>query len=788
MVGKTGDTVGPIRGGRAIVAQPVRLDPSQAAFQVSLGDAQRRAGNIAAATTCYREAIARDPNLPGAHSQLGVLLFQQGQLRDAADSFSAALRLRPDDSQAHANLGRVRFDEGDLAGAEACFRSALATAPQSARSYDNLGSVLQAAGKADEAIACYRRALELSADDVFAHQNLGTLLVSRGELKPAELHLQRAASLEPRSAAARFHLGALYRASNDPDAAAKELRVAIGLEPRLIQAHNLLGAVLLQQNKLDEARAAFRAALEIDPSSSEVYNNLGLLEKAAGRWREAAGFFDRAVHLAPNDFEIHLNFAAALGEQGRMDEGIAECRRALELNPLSAAAHNNLGTLLQVLGQVDEAIVSYRRAVERNPEDPRAHSNLLYALNFQPGLDPRAVFGEHREWSRRHAEPLAVESRPHANDRTPGRRLRVGYVSPHFFAHAVNSFVEPILAAHDPAVCEVYCYSDVIIKDETTDRLRQHADHWRDVVGEGDSQVADLIRKDRIDILVDLTGHISSGSRLLAFARRPAPVQVTYIGYQNTIGMPAMNYRLSDAWADPPGATDELYTERLIRLPRTFFCYLAPAEAPPIDSLPADSAKGVTFGFFNNFAKVSPVVLAAWAEILTNLPNSRLLVLAPSAASLRRRVVEAFERGGINSQRLELVARKPYRDYLRLIQTVDLALDAFPFNGHTTTCDALWMGVPTVMLAGETYASRFGGTALLNLQLQDFITDTPRQYVERAIQMGSDLSRLRELRATLRQRMLASPLLDAAGFTRRLETAYRQMWSDWCEQRGRGEI
>ena len=760
------------------------LDVAEA---LALASRHQKAGQLAEALACYRAAIAIDPNLPGAHSQLGVVLYQQGQLREAAQSFSTVLALRPGDAQAHANLGRVQFDEGNLVEAEASFRAALAAAPGNARAHDNLGSVLQAAGKLDDAVACYRRSLELNADDAFAHLNLGIILTARGDLSQAESHLRRAAAMDANSPAVRFNLGMLYQAQNNLDAAVAELRSAIDLEPRLIQPYNSLGAVLLEQGKLEAARAAFRQALDIDPNSAEVYCNLGLLEKSACKFTAVVACFEQAARLAPNDFEVHLNFATALGEQGRVDEGIAECRRALELNPCSAAAHNNLGTLLQVLGQVDEAIASYRQAIELNPQDPRAHSNLLYALNFQSGADPRSVFDEHCQWGRRHADPLTARSLPHDNDRTLKRRLRVGYVSPHFFAHAVNSFVEPILASHDRAVCEVYCYSDVVVKDETTARLRGNADHWRDIVGQSDAQLAELIRSDQIDILVDLTGHISSGSRLLAFARKPAPVQVTYIGYQNTTGMRAMDYRLTDAWSDPPDAADELHTERLVRLPGSFFCYLAPTEAPAIDPLPADAAKCVTFGFFNNFAKVSPAVLAAWAEILNRLPDSRLLLLAPTANSLRLRASDTFQRAGIDPQRVELVGRQPYREYLRLIQRADVALDAFPFNGHTTTCDALWMGVPVVMIAGQTYAARFGGTALVSLGLQDFIVDTPGRYIERAVQAGSDVPRLRQLRASLRDAMRASPLLDSVGFTRNLEEAYRQMWTRWCDDASRGE-
>ncbi len=358
----------------------------------------------------------------------------------------------------------------------------------------------------------------------------------------------------------------------------------------------------------------------------------------------------------------------------------------------------------------------------------------------------------------------------------------MGYVSPNFYSHAVNFFVEPILASHDHARCEIFCYSDVKHPDHATGRLREYADHWRETTPLSDAELYDLVRADAVDVLVDLTGHINGGQRLLTFARRAAPVQVTYLGYQNTTGMQAMDYRLTDAYSDPPGLTDACYTERLVRLPTTFFVYLPSADAPEVGPLPAAASGHVTFGSVNNFTKITPEVLAAWAEIVRRTAGSRLMIRADMTASLQARLVEFFAGEGIEPERLEFAHRLPRRQYLELISRLDIALDPFPFNGHTTTCDCLWQGVPVVTLSGETYVSRFGGSGLATLGLEELIARTREQYVQMAVALAQDQSRLEAYRGTLRQRMAVSPLLDFETFTRNLEDAYRRMWTEWCAQ------
>jgi predicted O-linked N-acetylglucosamine transferase (SPINDLY family) len=428
---------------------------------------------------------------------------------------------------------------------------------------------------------------------------------------------------------------------------------------------------------------------------------------------------------------------------------------------------------------LDEAVAHHRRAIELAPGESKFHSALVYLLNFHPDYDAPAVAAEHRTWAARHADPLTAQFAPHANDRTIDRRLRIGYVSPYFASHAVNVFTEPILTSHDRTEIEVFCYSDVHEGDEATHRLRDSVEHWRETSSLDDQQLSEAVRDDGIDILVDLTGHIGD-NRLMVFARKPAPIQVTYIGYQNTTGMVAMDYRLTDVYCDPPGLTEALHTEQLVRLPRTFFCYLPSPDAPEVDSLPALRLSQVTFGAFNNFTKVTPQVLETWAQILGRVPQARLVLLADEGPTLHRHISEIFESQHVGPERFEVVERLPRAEYLARIGRVDIALDPFPFNGHTTTCDCLWQGVPVVTLSGQTYASRFGGSGLMALGLEELIARSVEQYVAIAAGLATDLNRLAELRRTLRERMAASPLLDHRSFTRNLEIEYRRMWATWC--------
>jgi protein O-GlcNAc transferase len=440
--------------------------------------------------------------------------------------------------------------------------------------------------------------------------------------------------------------------------------------------------------------------------------------------------------------------------------------------------------LLQAQGDLDAAVTAYRQALTLDPDFADAHSNLLLCLHYRPDVDAAELFAEHQRWGEQHGAPLAAMIATHANARDPKRRLRIGYVSPDFRAHSVSHFIAPVLAHHERRHFEVYCYYNAHQVDATTERLKGLADHWRNIAHLTDAEVAALIGQDGIDILVDLAGH-TAHNRLLLFARKPAPIQVTYLGYPDTTGLATIDYRLTDALTDPPGASERFHTEALVRLSQGFLTYQPSAESPPVNALPTLGGDQITFGSFNNAAKLNTAVIALWAQILRALPHAHLILKAAQLgdADTAERFRQRFAEHAIAPERLQILgAFASEGDHLKAYHGIDIALDPFPYNGTTTTCEALWMGVPVITLAGQTHAGRVGLSVLTQAGLSELITPTPEAYVERAIELAKDLPRLQALRQGLRARLAASALCDAHGFTQALETAYREMWERYCSE------
>ena len=684
-----------------------------------------QAGRLQAAEQIYRQILQAEPNQADAWHLLGVMASQIGKHEVAVQYIGRAIGLNGRAAAFHSNLGEAYRALHRTPEALACYRRALELKPDFAQAHYNQGNALCDQGTPDEAIASYRRALELKPDYAEAHSNLGAAFLDQGQLEEAI---------------------ACYRR-------------ALELKPHLAEAHNNLGNALQKQGNLDEAVACYRRTLELKPDFAEALVNLGNVFKEQGKLDQAIACYHGTLELKPGLVEAHSNLGNALKDQGKLDEAIACYRRALELKPDFAEAHANLGNAWKDQGKLDDSLACYRRALELKPDYAEAHSNLLYTQLFHPRCDAQALDEDHRRWNRKFAEPLQNSIQPHLNDRSGDRRLRVGYVSPDFRSHPVGRFLLPLLESHDHGSLEVYCYASVRTPDATTGRLRAGADVWRDVLGLSDDQVAQMIRQDQIDVLVDLTMHMGD-NRLLVFARKPAPVQVTYLAYCGTTGLDTMDYRLTDPYLDPPGQGEPFYREQSVCLPETYWCYRPPAETPPVNALPALDAGQVTFGSLNNFCKVTDPVLAAWSRLLQAVPESKLLLHA-RAGSHRDRVRACFAEQGVATQRLAFVDSLPTAEYFHVYQRIDVALDPFPYGGGTTTCDALWMGVPVVSLAGQTAVGRGGVSLLSNVGLPELVAQDGEQYVQIAAELANDLPRLGQLRATLRDRMQHSPLMDA---------------------------
>ncbi|MGA2441512.1 MAG: tetratricopeptide repeat protein, partial [Tepidisphaeraceae bacterium] len=679
--------------------------------QFESGVSHHQAGRLAEAERIYRQVLAQQPNHADALHRLGVLAFQVGRLDAATDLIRQAIANCSTNASYYCNLGNALRGMGRLDEAIACYQQAIRLKADFADPCNNLGIALVDKGQLDEAIACYRQAVRLKPDYAEAHNNLGNALRDKGRIDEAIACYRQAVRLKPDLAEVHGNLGNALREAGQLDEAIAACRRAIRLKPEYAIAHNNLGNVLKDKGELDDAIAAYRQAIRIKPDYAEAHTNLGNALKDKGQVDEAVAAYRQAVRLKPDLAEAHNNLGFALESTWQIDEAIACQQRAIQLKPDFAEAYSNLGKALTAKGQIDEAIAFYRQAIRLKPGLVGVHSNLVLTLHYHPGYDGKMIQEELGRWNRQHAEPLKKFIRPHANSRDPDRRLRIGYVSPDFRECVIGPSLLPLFGQHDHGQMEVFCYANVVRPDTRTDELRRHTDVWRSIVGLSDSQAVDLIRQDGIDILVDLALH-TGNNRLVIFAYKPAPVQVTYLGYCGSTGIDTMDYRLSDPYLDPSDSDLSIYNERTIRLPETYWCYGVTGPAPDPSPPPAEAGY-VTFGCLNNSAKVSMSALDLWAQILQAVPRSRLIVHfnpGPHLDAMRER----FAGKGISPDRLEFPSRQAWPEYIQTYGRIDIALDPFPWGGGITTCDALWMGVPVVSLVGRTAVGRGGASILSN--------------------------------------------------------------------------
>lgn len=608
----------------------------------------------------------------------------------------------------------------------------------------------------------------------------------------------------------------LEHRAGKPDTALTHYRRALAIHPDYPEALNNFGIALNDLRRFDEAIAQYRKALALRPDIPEIWNNLGDALHSLGDRVAAIDHYRRAIGLRPDYGVAWRNLGDALSEVGKLEEAnecfthavafapeldttlspadigvreaqqlfakmVLEIERAAARDPLLAGAYQACGEGKgPPVGAGGSAAARHRYAEELRTRYAAHLSALLLILHYDQSVTPQMLGDGHGEVQRLYGS--LPRSGGFANSRDPERRLRVGYVSADFRIHSVGYFLSGVFRAHDPSAVEIYCYSGCADEDDQTDLFKSRATAWRSTIGVSDEDLAAAIHADGIDILVDLSGH-TSGTRLPVFARRPAPIQVSWLGYPDTTGLKAVDYRLTDAIVDPPGIADRLSSERLVRLPDGFHCYAAPDFAPEVVPLPAMERAGVTFGSFNNLVKVTAGALDLWAAILKRVPGSRLFLKHRwlGMGYMRSHILDSFERRGVARDRIEFSGKlESNADHLAAYGRVDIALDTFPYNGVTTTCEALWMGVPVVTLVGDRHCARVGSSLLTHVGLQDLVAHSPQAYVEITARLAADLPALAELRAGLRAKVAASPLCDGIGFTRSLEAAYRTTWREWC--------
>jgi predicted O-linked N-acetylglucosamine transferase (SPINDLY family) len=732
------------------------------------------------AETLCRAVLDLVPDHLIALQRLGLSLAQQGQIEEAITLLQLALELQPEATETLKNLGIALAQRSQFEAAIAHFHQALALNAQdhaqAADTYRHLGMAWEDQGNLETAIACYQKALKLQPGFAAAYNNLGIALKLQGNLPDAIACYQKALDLDPTFYKAIHNLVLALKEGQSQDLLTSVEQV-LYLDAGQPELHYNLGNALKAQGDLMGAVACYQKALAIDLGFYKALYSLGIVLYEQGQIHDAIASLEKAIHLQPDLPDPYNQLGIVLSSQYQLQQAAVALQTALALKPSFIEAYNNLGLVLQKQGLISDAIECYRKALDIQPDFQIARSNLLLAMQYRSEVTLADIFTEAQQWG------MAVHQSPvtYSNIRDIERRLRIGYVSPDFRVHSVAYFAEPILAHHDRSAFEVFCYAQVSKPDSTTKRLQSIAEHWRSTVGMSDAQLIEQIQSDQIDILIDLAGHMM-GNRLSAFTYKPAPVQITYLGYPSTTGLSQINYRLTDAWSDPISHGNFGYSEELIRLPQCFLCYQAPQNASNVGSLPALKSGRVTFGSFNNLAKITADAIALWSQILRALPTAQLFLKNRSFndALTQHRYLQLFAEHGIERDRLQFVGYVPAQEHFSSYNHVDISLDTFPYNGTTTTCEALWMGVPVITLAGSNHVGRVGVSLLSAIGLEDWIEDTPETYVVTAIELASDMNRLSHLRATLRSRMAASILCNGSEFVAGLEDIYRQLWQRWC--------
>ncbi len=768
----------------AALERALALAPEHALAHFNLALTRQNQQELAAATRHMREYARLKPEDPAGHHHLGNLYGAQYRFEESRACFERVIGLHPGQAEAWSNLGNAEQQLGRWRRALECYEEALRRKPDFADAMSNKGAALQALGDLDAARLCYQKALELNPDMLQARGNLANLLAAEGRHEEAIAAFQRLLAEADGNENCWNNMGNSLQELGRYEEALACYEKALALNPAAFTIYNNIGNCFRRQARHQEALGWYGKALECWPGFAEALNNTGVTLQDMGRLADAAPYFERALEARADYADPLINLSNNYRDRGRPEQAIGCLRRAAAMRPDNPYIWNNLGCSLGDQGCVEEAIACYRKTLELDPRNHHAYSNLLLNVHYLDTAAPEEIFALHRDYQARFAWPEARYFPPSG----PGeaeRRLRVGYVSTDFRRHSVAYFAEPLLEHHDPARVQYYCYADVPRPDAVTARFQRMAgERWRDIRGFNEDRLERLVRADGIDILVDLGGH-TAGSRVRAFSRRLAPVQATWLGYPDTTGLDAMDYRITDAESDPDGSTERWHSERLIRLEGGFLCFRpaagspAPALAPPLTALGA-----ITYGSFNNMAKMSPRVLALWAEILRRTPGARMALKnrALSEAPARARVIAAFAAHGIEERRILMSgAVESLEGHLNSYAQVDVALDSYPYHGTTTTCEALWMGVPVVTLTGKTHVSRVGASLLGRVGLGDCAAESEEQYIARAVSWASRESELAALRQQLRARLRASSLMDEPGFARRMEAAYRAMWRRHCE-------
>ena len=747
-----------------------------------------RDGRYEEAVTLAFQLVKDEPNDPESWIMLWAASRKLGKMEQALSSIQKVVEISPDDANACSNLGIAYKDCGQFFEAEKSYRHAISLNPEHAISHSNLGNLLIRLERPAEALISYQRSVEIDSQSVQGILNIGCALRLLGRLEEAAEKFRRAIELSPEFVDAHSNLGVVLKELGRLSESELSLRNAIVLDPNHAAGHNNLGVVLRAMGRDTDSEVSFRKAISVQPSFANAYSNLGNVLRESRRLSEAEAFYRKALLLQSDCPDALGNLGVVLAELGRFSEAKEIFRKAVASEPGSAEHHYNLGNVLKDLGHLWEAVESYNHSLTLKPEYTDAHTNLLFLIAYH-GLKTSAEYLTlARAWEttvQNSEGRMAAQHRKFKRMPLSGRRLRVGYVSGDFRQHAVTYFIERIFRQHDRNRVELYAYSSQATGDATTERLKTLVDCWNCITG--DSEISrSQIEKDGIDILIDLSGH-TGRNRLDVFARRAAPVQAHYLGYHASTGLTEMDYWIGDAILTPP-ETDSFFCETVWRLPRIWVAYSARLDAPSPNWRSRSDGK-VCLGSLNNLSKLNTSTLQLWARVLQAVPRGHLVLKTKelSDASNRQRIFHQFLQMGITGDRITLndaTSTPDWPSHMAFYDNLDIALDPVGgVGGGTTTCDALWMGVPVITLLGSTMGQRMSASMLHAIGQDDWIAQNETQYIEKVVALANDLPRRTALRLSQRERMRVSPLCDAAGLTYALEDAYFAMFNNWYQKK-----
>ncbi len=728
------------------------------------------------------KSASRAKTLPQAEGAQLIALFNAGRYGDLESRALKLSKQYPASGFVWKVLGTALLVQGKN-GLQA-LKQAVALLPDDVEAWSNLGNVQKAQGLLDAAVQSYRRAVALKPGYVAGHFNLGIALKEAGQAQEAVEAYRQALALQPAFAEAHYNLGLALADLGELDGAQASYRAALQHNPYYAEAMCNLGAVLGKQGLYDEAVTMIQCALTFKPDFAEAYNNLGNVLAEAQRHEQALDCYRKAQALQPDAADTCYAQGKVLTALRRYDEARDVLMQALSIQPDAAEAYLDLGNVQKELGHLEAALGHYREAIRIEPDNPAALGALLMTSNYVPGVTAESLLAQSRSYGEvvaRLAQPYS--SRPNARD---GHKvLRVGLVSGDLRQHPVGYFLDSVLqalVASSEGRLQLHGYATQPVEDALTARIKACCQGgWRMVMGLSDEALAERIRADGIDILIDLSGH-TAHNRLSMFAWKPAPVQVSWLGYFATTGVVAIDYFIGDPWT-VPAALEAHFSERIWRLPETRLCFTVPEVDVAVTALPALQNGYITFGCFNNLTKMNDEVVALWSQVLQAVAGSKLMLKATQLGNeqVAQAVKARFAAQGIEAERLVLEGASPRADYLAAYGQVDISLDPFPFTGGTTSAEGLWMGVPVLTLAGDSVISRQGVGLAMNAGLADWVARDAADYVAKAVAHAADTAALAGLRAGLRERVLASPLFDATRFARHFEAALRGMWQHWCE-------